>query len=36
MSLSVVISMNDMLYVADRDGGTSDDDPSVAVVRQLT
>ena len=27
--------MNGMLYVADRDGGTSDDDPSVAVIRQF-
>ncbi|WP_277487971.1 SMP-30/gluconolactonase/LRE family protein [Catalinimonas alkaloidigena] len=27
--------MNGLLYVADRDGGTSDDDPSVAVIRQF-
>ena len=27
--------INGSLYVADRDGGTSEDDPSVAVVRQF-
>jgi hypothetical protein len=27
--------VNGLLYVADRDGGTSDDDPSVAVIRQF-
>lgn len=27
--------INGILYVADRDGGTSDDDPSVAVIRQF-
>lgn len=27
--------MNDILYVADRDGGTSSDDPGVAVIRQF-
>lgn len=27
--------INEALYVADRDGGTGDDDPSVAVIRQF-
>src|SRR3546814_16536345 len=27
--------MNELLYVADRDGGTGDDDPSMAVIRQF-